>query len=95
MVRILRRFAAQYRDGAPALRTPVGAMHRPALAAACHSLRGACASIGTLPLAAEIAALERAVDDVAVGDAALHAAAGAVDDGLRRLAADIDSAVGS
>jgi len=95
VVRILRRFADQYRDGALALRAPADAMHRPTLAAACHSLRGACASIGTLPLAAEIAALERAVDNLAVGDAALHAAAGAVDDGLRHLAADIDAALGA
>lgn len=58
LLRVLHRFAERYRSGEPQLLQgdlPDGAR---AISAACHSLRGACASVGALGLAVAAQRLE-------------------------------------
>jgi len=94
VARVLRRFAAQYRQGLPLLRGLPAGVSRPALAAACHAVRGACATIGTLLLAGEIDALEQKLQQPDADIDALATAALAVDTGLQELAAQIDAVLG-
>ena len=60
--RVLGRFVANYRSGEPALAagSPQAARRH-----ACHSLRGACATIGATALREAAAALEQALDGAA------------------------------
>ena len=56
--RVLRRFVATYGEGVPALAGVATPAERAACRAACHSVRGACSTVGATGLAAELAALE-------------------------------------
>jgi CheY-like chemotaxis protein len=59
--RILASFARNYRDGEPAFAATPGEDDRPHWKAACHSLRGVCATVGATALLAELTALEPAL----------------------------------
>ena len=92
--RVLRRFAQTMRGGIHALSPQVQADRLHVLAESCHSLRGACATIGASRLAADTAALEEALKhtiDLAV--LAVHARK--VDEAVSQLVAELDEAVGS
>ncbi|MCB1997970.1 MAG: response regulator, partial [Rhodoferax sp.] len=94
VVRLLRRFAAQYRPGLPVLREPAAATSRAAWAEACHGLRGACATLGTLLLASDIEALELALRQPDTDLRLLEAHAQGVDAALQQLVARIDAELG-
>ncbi|MBL8307474.1 MAG: PAS domain-containing protein [Rubrivivax sp.] len=72
--RVLRRFVEAYRDGEPAF-APGGDDEVARWRHGCHSLRGACATIGARALQAELETLERALTEAAPGDAAQRIAA--------------------
>ncbi|MFO1340584.1 MAG: response regulator [Burkholderiaceae bacterium] len=57
--RLLHSFVRAYADGAAGLLLPPSAEALPRWEAACHSLRGACATIGATRLEQHLAALER------------------------------------
>jgi PAS domain S-box-containing protein len=59
LVRILRNFIRLYRDGEPALLRAESAEDAERWRLACHSLRGACASIGATALQQRLLAFER------------------------------------
>jgi PAS domain S-box-containing protein len=87
--RVLAGFLRTYAAGDAALHqagTPA------ALRAACHSLRGACAVVGAVALAQQLADLERHAQEA--GDwAALQPARQAVDAALRALTTDLARAI--
>ena len=58
-MRILRNFIRLYRDGEPALLRAESAEDAERWRLACHSLRGACASIGATALQQRLLAFER------------------------------------
>jgi len=91
--RVLRSFTQMMRDGSLALSPHVLADRLQVLAQHCHSLRGACATIGAAKLAADIATLEEALKnkpDLAV----LAAQAREVDEAVARLVVELDAALG-
>jgi CheY-like chemotaxis protein len=59
LVRVLRRFTDAYRGGAPALAHPIEPDPIAAWLSSCHSLRGACATMGASMLSTLIEAFER------------------------------------
>jgi HPt (histidine-containing phosphotransfer) domain-containing protein len=79
--RALRRFAALYEHGMPA----VAETGRESLRREAHSLRGACSTIGAHELAEMAAALQRRCD-ATDGDDSLACAASLLDEGLGLLA---------
>jgi PAS domain S-box-containing protein len=95
--RVLRRFAESYVAGQPALATepPDTARWR----ALCHSLHGACATVGAVALQRDIKAFERALaasdapDQAEDGGAALAAQARALHEALLRLVARLGAAL--
>jgi len=60
--RALRRFAAAYGSGVPALDQFATDAERREARRASHSLRGACSTIGAVPLASALESFERALD---------------------------------
>lgn len=84
--RILRKFVEHYGGSAWSLSEPVLAERLPALGAACHALRGACATIGAKVLARALQDLEEATLAPPPHDlAALAQATARIRDDLRRL----------
>ncbi len=92
--RVLRRFARTYAAGDASLRLPADESSRAPLAAATHSLRGACASVGLLQLAEELADLEHRLTDPSPLDTAVGDAARRIDTRLTALANAIAHAIG-
>lgn len=93
--RLLRRFVQHYRDGLPALREPLAPAGCRPLADACHALRGACVTLGLLPLGRRLAALERRLTAEAVDVPAAGRAARRVNGLLQRTVARLDAALTS
>lgn len=93
--RLLRRFVQQYRDGLPALRGPLTPAERLPRADSVHALRGACATLGLLPLARRLAVLEGRLRDDADDLAAVARAAQRVNGLLRRTVARLAAALTS
>ncbi|MDT7837106.1 response regulator [Aquabacterium sp. OR-4] len=60
--RMLRRFVASYRGGAPVLGQPPQPDTLPAWRTACHSLRGACGTVGARQLVERLQAVEQRAD---------------------------------
>jgi PAS domain S-box-containing protein len=91
--RILDQFVQAYRSGVPRLAATADGDERAACAAACHSVRGACATIGAITLAGDLglfeATLDMAIDAATLAvrgrrlDEELVALVGAIDDALR------------
>ncbi|MDO9283469.1 MAG: response regulator, partial [Aquabacterium sp.] len=92
LARVLAGFADIYRAGVPALVAAAEASDWAALAAACHSLRGACATVGAVVLQAQAQALE---DQVGAGAEAhaLQAQCVDLDQQLRQLSARLVGAL--
>ncbi len=92
LARVLRTFAATYSDGHPALRLAPEGESLAQLRHACHSLRGACGTVGAVTLSEALKALEAQLADPALapGTAALvqHC-----DGLLRTLVRQIESAL--
>lgn len=64
LLRVLRSFTQTYPEGLPALlQTPTPELWA-SWRASCHSLRGACATVGALPLGLALQNLEPALDEV-------------------------------
>ncbi|MBT9594873.1 MAG: response regulator [Vitreoscilla sp.] len=59
LVRILRTFLGSYRAGAPGLMQAAAMGDHASVVTACHSLRGACATMGAVAVLDLVAALER------------------------------------
>ena len=76
LVRVLRRFARTYADGGAALLAAATRGDGPALLAACHSLRGACAALTADGLLRQVQALESAQPEGAAGEAIVAQARG-------------------
>ncbi len=58
LVRVLRTFLASYRNGVPGLLEAVTRGDRAAIMTSCHSIRGACSTVGVIAAADLAAALE-------------------------------------
>ncbi|MBI3368228.1 MAG: response regulator, partial [Burkholderiales bacterium] len=82
--RVLANFVATYQAGEPALRHAASADDLDHWRAACHSLRGACATVGATQLKQQLQQFERELTANASA-AALAAQALAIDDELRDL----------
>ena len=90
--RVLTGFVDAYPQGEPALQAAAAARDALALAAACHSLRGACASVGANLLQERLLAIEAAVEhDPSL--AGLEPALQRVQAGLLALVRDLSSAL--
>jgi signal transduction histidine kinase/CheY-like chemotaxis protein/HPt (histidine-containing phosphotransfer) domain-containing protein len=74
LAQILRTFVASYRDGVADLARTGSAQERTQCAAACHSVRSACASIGATALARDLASFEASL--AGAGDGAALASTG-------------------
>ncbi|URI07881.1 response regulator [Aquincola tertiaricarbonis] len=85
MVRILRTFLGEYRGGVPELVQAAQQVDRPAVVTSCHSLRGACVSVGISGAAARAEALERSTGDLAATD---------LKDAAQQLHAEVAAVVG-
>jgi HPt (histidine-containing phosphotransfer) domain-containing protein len=91
--KVLRRFARSYADGEPGLLTAAAPDGRSAWRHACHSLRGACESIGAVSLAQATTAFERDLDggaDTAAQSAGAQALNAALVDFVAALSAALD-----
>jgi HPt (histidine-containing phosphotransfer) domain-containing protein len=92
--RVLRRFVERYRNGEAAFLQPAAADRFDAWLVACHSLRGACSSIGASILPSSLEAFERALHSADDGTV-LASAARQLNDELvelaRRLALALDA----
>ena len=92
VARVLRTFASTYADGHPALRLPPAGETLAQLRSACHSLRGACGTVGAVLLSDALKALETRLEDPALapasGPQALHC-----DELLRALVRQIQAAL--
>ena len=88
--RMLRRFVETYAGGSPEL---AAATDLATLRTRCHSLRGACATVGATALADELAAIEALLPATADA-AALHGRGQAVHRALLELVAALDAALG-
>ncbi len=91
--RVLKRFVATYREGEPALESAPDAAQRPAWRSACHSLRGACATVGAEALQAQAHALEQALDEGCSDEAFLAAQGRALQTALGALIASLGTAL--
>ncbi|PXW98040.1 PAS domain S-box-containing protein [Sphaerotilus hippei] len=81
--RVLGRFVGNYRLGVPALAQSGPPDPLPAWREACHSLRGAWATLGSHPLQQELATFEADLQHAGAADvAALAARAGRIHEGL-------------
>ncbi|MBI5260089.1 MAG: response regulator [Burkholderiales bacterium] len=90
--RVIRRFVADYAEGMPVLCATGTPQQREAAASACHSLRGACATLGALGLAHALALYEQAL--AAPDDPAMLQALGlSVQADLRALAGGLAAAL--
>jgi PAS domain S-box-containing protein len=88
--RVLARFVQRYGAGEPGLRPEPATPE--ALAATCHSLRGACAAVGALALAGSLQALETACSSGAALPPLLDQAQ-QLDSELRQLATAVAAAL--
>ncbi len=91
--RVLRRFAATYREGMGELRTALHDADASALRAACHSLRGACSAIAATTLQQLIQSLEAALAQP-LATTELAPQVDALDHALRALARSLDAILG-
>jgi len=92
LTRVLRRFVETYLTGDPALLSADLAPGAPRWHAACHSLRGACSTVGATAVVGPLRAFEQALKNA--GDAAeLAPAAQALDQSVRALATRIAAAL--
>jgi CheY-like chemotaxis protein len=92
--RVLHRFAETYAEGDLALLAAAVRADGVALLAACHSLRGACASVGAGDLLRQVQALEQAQGQDAAADTVVGLARGLHADlrqTVARLRAELDS----
>ncbi len=89
--RILRRFAATYVHGAAELTQVATAEQRAQCAAACHSLRGACATLGITGLSEALWAFETSLGEGADDQAALQARGESVNAALSAFAARLSA----
>ena len=83
--RVLRTFIGRYRDGDPALSHPAEPGNVARWRSACHSLRGACSTIGAASLPQGFAAFEASLLAVQADPAALAPLALALNDELMRV----------
>jgi HPt (histidine-containing phosphotransfer) domain-containing protein len=95
LLRVLARFAASYRAGVPEFRLTGDAATLARWRAACHSLRGACASIGAVALVTQLQDFERdlgapGADAQTLAPQALH-----LHDGVARFASQLAAALDS
>jgi two-component system, sensor histidine kinase and response regulator len=90
--RVLRSFVAKYREGEPALLRADAPDRTAQWLAACHSLRGACVTIGASVLPQGLAAFEHELHQPA-DSAALAATAAQLDDELRSLVGRLTEAL--
>ncbi|TXH54662.1 MAG: hypothetical protein E6Q93_17580 [Burkholderiaceae bacterium] len=91
---MLRRFVEHYGGRAGVLPDPAAPEGRAALAASCHALRGACATIGAGALAAALHDLEAAASAPSADLAALAAAAARIRTDLDSLLRGLANALG-
>lgn len=90
----LRKAHRLYADGCLALTAIDAGTPRADAGRLCHSLRGACATVGATALAADIADLERRLAAADADGAALRATGASVHGALQALAAHIAAAAG-
>jgi signal transduction histidine kinase/DNA-binding response OmpR family regulator/HPt (histidine-containing phosphotransfer) domain-containing protein len=91
--RVLMRFVTTYGNGEPALVEPLSAARLEQWARACHSIKGACATIGAEDVAKRATELGDKLDRKA-DNAELVADGRELHEGLRQLAQDISAQIG-
>ncbi|MEY8877284.1 MAG: response regulator [Leptothrix sp. (in: b-proteobacteria)] len=92
--RVLQSFAGNYVDGAAGLAGPDSTDPAPRWRATCHSLRGACSTVGATSIHRDLADFERALDAAGADQTVLAAQAARIQRDLSHFARQLGAALG-